>query len=72
MLQRKQTGLREPREGSSKFMRIRRNEKQAKWVGGAQRKELVNGVDVKVNKPLKVKDMVVTGSRKVKRYSKSP
>ena len=64
--QRKQTGPKEPKEGSSKSMRIIRNEKQAKWVGGAQRKELVNGVDVKANKPPKVKDMVI-GPKKPKR-----
>ena len=58
MLQRKQTGLRELREGSSKPMGIIRNGKQVKWVGGAQRKELVNGVGAKANKPLKLKDMV--------------
>ena len=32
--QRKQTGPKEPKEGSSKPMRIIRNGKQAKWVGG--------------------------------------
>jgi len=58
MPQRKQTGPREPKEGSSKPMGIIRNGKQVKWVGGAQRKQLVNGVGAKANKPLKVKDMV--------------
>jgi len=71
MPQRKQTGPREPREESSKPMRIIRNEKQVKWVKGAQRKELVNGVDVKANKPSKIKDMVI-GLGKLKRCSKSP
>ena len=40
-------------------MRIIRNGKQANRVGRAQRKELVNGVGAKANKPLKVKDMVI-------------
>ena len=66
MPQRKQTSAKEPKEGSSKSMRIIRNEKQAKWVEGAQRKELVNVVDVKANKPPKVKDMVI-GPKKPKR-----
>ena len=66
MPQRKQTSPKEPKEGSNKSMRIIRNEKQAKWVEGAQRKELVNGVDVKANKPPKVKDMVI-GPKKPKR-----
>ena len=52
-------------------MRIIRNEKQEKWVGGAQKKELVNGVDVKTNKPPKVKDIVI-GPEKPKKCSKSP
>ena len=70
-LQRKQTSPRELREGSSKSMGIIRNGKQAKWVGGAQRKELVNGVGAKANKLPKVKDMVI-GSGKPKRCSKNP
>ena len=28
-----------------------RNGKKAKWVGGAQKKELVNGIGLKANKP---------------------
>ena len=59
MPQRKQIGPRETREGSSKPKGIIRNGKQVKWVGGAQRKELVNGVGAKANKPPKVKDMVI-------------
>ena len=70
MLQRKQTGLRELREGSSKPMGIIRNGKQAKWVEGAQRKELVTEVGAKANKPPKVKDMVI-GPKKPKRSRKS-
>ena len=71
MTQRKQTGSREPREGNSKSMGIIRNGKQAKWVGGAPRKELVNGVGAKANKLPKVKDMVI-GLGKPKRCSKDP
>ena len=52
-------------------MGIIRNGKQAKWVGGAQRKELVNGIGAKANKPPKVNDMVIR-SRKPKRCSKGP
>ena len=32
-------------------MGIMRNGKKAKWVGRAQRKELVNGIGLKANKP---------------------
>ena len=32
-------------------MRIIRNGKKAKWVGRAERKELVNGISSKTNKP---------------------
>ena len=46
MSQRTQTGPMEPREGSSKPMRIIK-----KWKQRAQRKELVNGVGAKANKP---------------------
>ena len=59
MPQRKQIGPRETREGSSKPKGIIRNGKQVKWVGGAQRKELVNGAGAKANKAPKVKDMVI-------------
>ena len=31
-------------------MRIMRNGKKAKWVEGAQRKELANGIGLKANK----------------------
>ena len=71
MPQRKQTGPREPREGSSKLVGIIRNGKQSKWVEGAQRKELVNRVGAKANKPPKVKDMVIELG-KPKRCSKGP
>ena len=71
MPQRKQTSPKEPKEGSNKSMRIIRNEKQAKWVEGAQRKELVNEIGAKANKPPKVTDMVIRPG-KPKRCSKNP
>ena len=55
MSQRNQTGPRELREGSSKPMGIIRNGKQANWIEGAQRKELVNGIGAKANKSPKSK-----------------
>ena len=45
-------------------------ERKQKWGGEAQRKELVNGVSSKANKP-KGKDVVI-GTRKPKGFSKSP
>ena len=44
--------------------------RKQKWAEGAQKKELVNGVGTKANKPSKVKDMVI-GPGKPKRRSKS-
>ena len=52
-------------------MGIIRNGKQAKWVKEAQRKELVNRVGAKANKPPKVTDMVIRPG-KPKRCSKNP
>ena len=63
MPQRKQTGLREPREGSNKPMGIIRNEMQAKVGQRRPKKGISKWGWCKGQQTPKVKDMIL-GSRK--------
>ena len=71
MSQRKQTGTGEPKEGSSKLMRIIRSRKQAKMGRRSPKKEINKAGWCKGQQTPKVNDMII-GSGKLERFSKSP